>query len=70
MTEEELLYQALATPLGLVVRADVKRLRRARQRVFVNDPAIHELAIIGPDASGQTYLLRSDHARQTSKATK
>ena len=70
MTEEELLYQALATPLGLVVRADVKRLRRARQQVLVNDPAIHELANIGPDASGQTYLLRSDHARQTSKATK
>ncbi len=70
MTEEELLYQALATPLGLVVRADVKRLRRARQRCLENDPALHELAIIGPDASGQTYVLRADHARQTGKATK
>ena len=70
MTEEELLYQALATPLGLVVRADHKRLRRARGRLLVNDPALHELAIIGPDQGGQTYLLRADHARQTGKATK
>jgi len=68
MTEEELLYQALATPLGLVVRADHKRLRRARQRVLVNDPAIHELAIIGPDQSGQTYVLRADHARAAKEA--
>ena len=65
MTEEELLYQALSTPLGLVVRADHKRLRKARSRVLVNDPAIHELVIIGPDASGQTYLLRADRARST-----
>jgi hypothetical protein len=65
MTEEELLYQALSTPLGLVVRADHKRLRRARSRCLERDPALHELAIIGPDASGQTYLLRTDRARST-----
>jgi len=63
MSEEDLLYEALRAPLGLVVRADAQRLRRARTKLVANDPAVHELVIIGPDRSGQLYLLRADRAR-------
>jgi hypothetical protein len=67
MTEEELLYHALRTPLGLVVRADAKRLRAARQRLLANDPALHDLTLIGPDNAGRTYVLRADRARAASQ---
>ena len=64
MNEEEILYDALRAPLGLVVTGDRQRLTRARTKLVANDPAMHELAIIGPDRSGNIYLLRTDAARK------
>ena len=63
MGEEELLYQALASPFGLVVKGDKLRLQRAKTKLTKSDPALLDLAIIGPDPGGQLYLLRMDKAR-------
>jgi hypothetical protein len=64
MSEEELLYEALRTPLGLVVRASKAALARARSALAKSDPAISELLLIGPDPAGQLYLLRADQVRK------
>jgi len=65
MNEEDLLYKALTSPRGLVVRADKVRLQRARSKLTKNDPAMLELTIIGPDPRGQLYVLRNDKARES-----
>jgi hypothetical protein len=62
--EEEVLYEALRSPLGLIVRGSKQALQKARAKLAQNDPAISELALIGPDPQGQLYLLRTDQARK------
>ena len=64
MNEEEVLYEALASELGLVVKADPARLRRAKTKLAKSDPAILGLYILGPDRSGQLYVIRADEARE------
>ena len=66
MHEEEALYQALSSPLGLIIRGSKNALTRARSKLAQSDPAISELALIGPDPSGQLYILRTDQARKQS----
>ena len=63
MTEDEMLYQALSSSLGLVVRGDRARLRSARAKLARSDPALLDLAIIGPNPAGKIFLLRNDKAR-------
>jgi hypothetical protein len=67
MTEEELIYDALMRPLGLVVRGSRARFANVKRKLLANDPALHELAIVGPDSAGQIYLLRTDAARAQTK---
>jgi hypothetical protein len=62
--EEEVLYQALSSPLGLVVTGSRAALAKAKSQLAKSDPAILELVLVGPDPSGQLYILRSDQARQ------
>lgn len=64
MSEEELLYEALKRPLGLVARANKDRLLKAKARLAKSDPAIMDLAILGPDRNGQLYIVRSVEARK------
>jgi hypothetical protein len=64
VNEEEVLYDALQSPLGLIVRGSKSALARARAKLAQNDPAISELALIGPDLAGQLYILRTDQARK------
>jgi hypothetical protein len=64
MSEEELLYEALHTPLGLVVSGSRQRFSNARRKLLADDPALHELVVVGPDPAGQIYLLRTDNARK------
>ena len=66
MHEEEVLYEALRSPLGLVVKGSKQALQKAKAALAKNDAAISELALIGPDASGQLYVLRTDRARLAS----
>ena len=63
MNEEEVLYDALKSPLGLIVRGSKTSLVRAKSKLAQSDAAISELALIGPDPSGQLYILRTDQAR-------
>ena len=63
MTEDEMLYQALSSPLGLVIRADRQRVAAACKRLSANDPAVLDLLLIGPDPAGSLYVLRADAAR-------
>ena len=70
MNEEETLYDALQSPLGLIVRGSKSALTRARAKLAQNDPAISELALIGPDPRGQLYVLRTDQARQQAQSAK
>jgi hypothetical protein len=70
--EEEVLYEALRSPLGLVIRGSKQRLAKAKSHLAQTDAAISELLLIGPDPAGQLYVLRADRARdhaQTDKAT-
>ena len=62
MSEEEILYLALASQFGLVVRASKSSLQRAKAKLEKSDSALLELALLGPDASGQTFILRTDQA--------
>lgn len=64
MTHEELLYEALKRPLGVVVKADVSALRKAKAKLAKSDAAILELAILGPDRAGQIFIIRSLEARR------
>ena len=68
MNEEEVLYDALKSPLGLIVRGSKSALQRAKAKLAKSDPAISELALIGPDPSGQLYILRTDRAREARSA--
>ena len=60
--EAELLYAALRSPLGVVVRCDPTRLRSTRAQLLTRDPALRDLRVLGPDASGQLWLLRAVQA--------
>ncbi len=64
MLEEDLLYEALKRPLGLVVRCDPARLRKALARLRKSDPALMELQLIGPSPNGETFVLRTLEARR------
>ena len=64
MNEEEVLYDALRSPLGLIVKGSKSALAKAKTKLAQSDAAISELALIGPDPSGQLYILRSDQARK------
>jgi len=64
MNEEEVLYDALKSPLGLVVRGSKAQFAKAKSALAKSDPAISELVLVGPDASGQLYVLRADQARK------
>jgi hypothetical protein len=64
MHEEEVLYEALRAPLGLIVRGSKQAIQKARNALAKSDPAISELALIGPDPQGQLYILRTDQARK------
>ena len=66
MNEEEVLYDALRSPLGLVIRGSKSALARTRAKLAQSDPAISELALIGPDPAGQLYILRTDQVRKQS----
>jgi hypothetical protein len=66
MNEEEILYDALQSPLGLVVRGSKSALQRAKSKLAQSDAAISELALVGPDPAGQLYILRTDQARKQS----
>lgn len=64
MTPSEVLYAALRTPLGLVLRAgDGERLRTERSRLARADEAMRELAVLGPDQHAQVWLVRKDKLR-------
>ncbi len=65
MHEEELLYEALQSPLGLVVKGSKMAFSRAKTKLAQSDLAISELALIGPDPAGNLYILRTDQARQS-----
>lgn len=62
MNEQDLLYQALESPLGLVVRGSLQRFQRARSELMKRDHLMRELRLLGPDASGQLWLLREGEA--------
>lgn len=64
MSEEELLYAALKSPLGLVVRADKARLLKAKAKIAKTDAALLDLSILGPDRSGQLFIIRNAPARK------
>lgn len=65
MSPADALYAALVAPLGLVLRAgDGDALRRARSELARSDDALRELAILGPDASAQVWLVRKDRLRE------
>jgi hypothetical protein len=66
MNEEEILYEALNSPLGLIVRGSKSALAKAKSKLAQSDAALSELALIGPDPSGQLYILRTDRARKQS----
>jgi hypothetical protein len=62
-SEHEVLYAALAAPFGLVVRGSISALREARSGLS-EDPALVDLAILGPDGAGQVWLVRKDAIRR------
>lgn len=62
MKAQDVLYDALRKPLGVIVRGDVKALRRARSEAK-GDIAVSDLAILGPDGSGQVWVVRKDAIR-------
>jgi hypothetical protein len=66
--EAELLYAALAAPLGVVVRCNPQRLRSTRQRLLQKDAALMDLHVLGPDASGQLWIVRSLQANEELEA--
>jgi hypothetical protein len=60
LSESEALYAALRTPLGVVVRGDLQALQRERSRLAKEDEILSTLAVLGPDPSGQLWLVRKD----------
>ena len=63
MNEKEALYEALRAPFGVIVRGSVKALRKARETLRA-DVAMMEMTILGPDGSGQIWLVRKDRLRE------
>lgn len=64
MTAKEALYEAARTTLGLIVRGNAKILREARGELR-DDVAIADLAILGPDNEGNTWIARKGEIRCT-----
>jgi hypothetical protein len=65
MTPSDALYAAASSAFGLIVRgASAKALRSARNAIR-DDPALAEIAILGPDQSDQVWLVRKDVVRTT-----
>jgi hypothetical protein len=60
LSESEALYAALRTPLGVVVRGDLQALQRERSRLAREDEVLATLSILGPDPSGQLWIVRKD----------
>jgi hypothetical protein len=60
LSESEALYAALRTPLGVVVRGDLQALQREKARLVREDEVLVTLSILGPDPSGQLWLVRKD----------
>ena len=56
----ECLYAALRAPYGLLVRGNREQLERERARLAREDEALHALSVLGPDPSGQLWLVRKD----------
>jgi hypothetical protein len=66
MTPSEALYSAARSTFGLIVRgASAKALRAARSAGVARDPALSEIAILGPDAEDRVWLVRKDVVRTT-----
>jgi hypothetical protein len=62
--EQDLVYLAAGKAFGLVVRGDAKRLRAARTSLVASDASLVDLAVLGPDRSGQVWLVRKDALRR------
>lgn len=63
-TEQDVIYEAARATFGLVVRGDAKRLRAARTSLVASDASLVDLAVLGPDRSGQVWLVRKDALRK------
>lgn len=63
-TEQDMIYEAARATFGLVVRGDAKRLRAARTSLVASDASLVDLAVLGPDKSGQVWLVRKDALRR------
>jgi hypothetical protein len=64
MTEGEIIYFAMTTQFGTLVRGSAKKLREARSSLVRDDPALVDLVILGPDLSGTTWVVRKDSLRK------
>jgi hypothetical protein len=62
--EQDLVYLAAGKAFGLVVRGDAKRIRAARTALVASDASLVDLAVLGPDRSGQIWLVRKDALRR------
>jgi hypothetical protein len=62
--EQDMIYAAARATFGLVVRGDAKRLRAARTALVQCDASLVDLAVLGPDRSGQVWLVRKDALRR------
>jgi len=59
-SSEEALYAALSARYGLVVRASLGDLQKARARLTREDDAMAQISVLGPDPEGQIWLVRKD----------
>ena len=64
MNESEIIYGAMTTPFGLLVRGSAKKLREARSSLVRDDPALVDLVILGPDLAGTIWVVRKDSLRK------
>ena len=64
MNEGEIIYGAMTTPFGLLVRGSPKKLREARSSLVRDDPALVDLVILGPDLAGTVWVVRKDSLRK------
>lgn len=63
MTPSEALYAAASAQFGLIVRGASAKALRAARNAMRDDPALAEIAILGPDAEDHIWLVRKDTVR-------
>jgi hypothetical protein len=70
MMPSDALYSAARSAYGIIVRgASAKALRAARNAIR-DDPALSEIAILGPDTEDRVWLVRKDVIRTTLHGTR